>query len=198
MTSYHGHCRTNSRGTNLWSFGLRQEVRNPKNAWDPSTGPLLIIWATHHHWDMYMPLSPTPILLKWISHLSTWEVRAGRRITNYLEMPLPVRPYWTPPPFDLDEYKDSFEIWEHRWNLFLAISTIDTALRGTSATEIPGNCASDLPFQSHVGFGPVIGLSPTQLQDPKSIIERLRSRCNAGRNCCVWRKTFAQWTQRSN
>ncbi len=40
----------------------------------------------------------------------------------------PFRPYGSPPAFDLDEYKDSFEIWEAQWEIFLELSTINTVL----------------------------------------------------------------------
>jgi hypothetical protein len=40
----------------------------------------------------------------------------------------PFRPYGTPPPFDMDDYKDSFEIWHAQWDIFLELSTINTAL----------------------------------------------------------------------
>ena len=38
------------------------------------------------------------------------------------------KPYGSPPPFDLEAERDSFPIWEERWNIFLALSTIDEAL----------------------------------------------------------------------
>ena len=38
------------------------------------------------------------------------------------------KPYGTPPHFDLDEYKDSFELWHKKWTIFLSLSTIDSAL----------------------------------------------------------------------
>jgi hypothetical protein len=38
------------------------------------------------------------------------------------------KPYGKPPPFDLDEYKDSFELWHKKWTIFLSLSTIDSAL----------------------------------------------------------------------
>ncbi|EFX78798.1 hypothetical protein DAPPUDRAFT_245595 [Daphnia pulex] len=40
----------------------------------------------------------------------------------------PFRPYDTAPPFDMDDYKDSFEIWHAQWDIFLELSTINTAL----------------------------------------------------------------------
>ena len=36
------------------------------------------------------------------------------------------KPYGKPPPFDFDEYHDSFELWEMKWQVFLTLLTIDT------------------------------------------------------------------------
>jgi hypothetical protein len=36
--------------------------------------------------------------------------------------------YGSPPRFDLDEYKDSFELWHQQWMIFLTLSTIDSVL----------------------------------------------------------------------
>ncbi|KAI9557223.1 hypothetical protein GHT06_017045 [Daphnia sinensis] len=41
-----------------------------------------------------------------------------------------------------------------------------------------------------------MGLSDIELGDPDIIIGKLRERCNAGRNCHVWRQQFAHRTQR--
>lgn len=38
------------------------------------------------------------------------------------------KPYGTPPLFDFDEFKDTFDSWEGRWKVVLALSTIDSAL----------------------------------------------------------------------
>jgi hypothetical protein len=38
------------------------------------------------------------------------------------------KPYGSPPRFNLDEFKDTFELWHCQWKIFLALSTIDTVL----------------------------------------------------------------------
>ena len=35
------------------------------------------------------------------------------------------KPYGKAPPFDLDEYNDSFELWHKKWTIFLSLSTTD-------------------------------------------------------------------------
>ncbi|KRZ02695.1 hypothetical protein T11_10199 [Trichinella zimbabwensis] len=47
----------------------------------------------------------------------------------------PFKPYCSLHPFDLDEYKGSFDIWLKKWNLFLALSTIDSALHEEERDE---------------------------------------------------------------
>ena len=108
------------------------------------------------------------------------------------------RPYGTRPPFDLDDYKDSFDLWEHQWINFLELSTIDTALdeglRPKYKASMLKSCLS-----KHTLFAVLSsGLTSAQLQDPKKIIETLRNRCNAGRNRHLWRAKFVQRTQRPN
>ena len=43
-----------------------------------------------------------------------------------------------------------------------------------------------------------MGLSPTDLVDADVIIKKLQERCNAGRNCHVWRQQFASRVQRDS
>ena len=51
----------------------------------------------------------------------------------------PFRPYGTPPPFDMDDYKDSFEIWHAQWDIFLELSTINAdAIDATVASVAVG------------------------------------------------------------
>ena len=38
------------------------------------------------------------------------------------------KPFGSPPPFDFDDYKDTFDIWKEKWSIFINLSTIDTAL----------------------------------------------------------------------
>ena len=39
-----------------------------------------------------------------------------------------VKPYGSPPPFDLDAEQDKFSVWLERWNIFIVLSTIDEVL----------------------------------------------------------------------
>ena len=106
------------------------------------------------------------------------------------------KPYGTPPPFNFDEFKDTFDIWKRKWNIFLALSTVDSAL---PEAERPKHKAQTL-LSSTTTLQAVLsmGLTETQLENSKEIIMTLRNRCNAGRNCHVWRHRFASSTQREN
>ena len=48
--------------------------------------------------------------------------------TRYRTMAQSFQPYSTPPPFDLDDYRDTFETWELQWKFFLQLSNIDTGV----------------------------------------------------------------------
>ena len=43
-----------------------------------------------------------------------------------------------------------------------------------------------------------MGLTETQLDDNEEVIKAMRNRCNARRNCHVWRHKFASSMQRQN
>ena len=105
-------------------------------------------------------------------------------------------PYGTPPPFDFDEYKDSFELWQRQWSIFMALSTINTSLpqadRSLYTANILLSCLSKPTLRAICSMG----LSDIELGDPDIIIGKLRERCHAGRNCHVWRQQFAHRTQR--
>ncbi len=107
----------------------------------------------------------------------------------------PFKPHGTPPPFDLDEYKDSFELWSKKWQIFLTLSTIDSALeedaRPTYKAHTLLSCLSDSTLQAVL----TMGLTEAQLDDHEVIIEKLRQRCNAERNRHVWRQQFASKKQ---
>jgi len=101
------------------------------------------------------------------------------------------KPYGKAPPFDLDEYKDSFELWHKKWTIFLSLSTIDSALdaahRDLYKAHTLLSCLSTDTLQAVLSMG----LTDAQLDDHTVIIDHLRSRCNAGRNRHVWRQQFA-------
>jgi hypothetical protein len=108
------------------------------------------------------------------------------------------KPYGSPPRFDLDEFKDSFELWHAQWKIFLALSTIDTVLEADERPEYKTNvlllCLSKETLQAVLSMG----LDEDDLEDHEVIIQQLRDRCNAGRNRHVWRQQFAMKKQRAN
>ena len=65
--------------------------------------------------------------------LNTAWVTENFQLANRMTMAF--RPYGSPPPFDLDEYKDSFESWEIQWNLFIQLSNIDICIETTAQAK---------------------------------------------------------------
>lgn len=108
------------------------------------------------------------------------------------------KPYGKPPPFDLDEFKDTFELWEAQWQIFLDLSTIDTALDQADRPKYKANLLKSSMSKATLAAILSSGLSAAELIDPVAIIAKLRERCNAGRNHHVWRHTFALRKQREN
>ncbi|KZS02854.1 Uncharacterized protein APZ42_034560 [Daphnia magna] len=108
----------------------------------------------------------------------------------------PFRPFGTPPPFDMDDYKDSFEIWQAQWKIFLELSTIDTALDAAERPRYKANVLKSCMSKSTLTALLTFGMSAADLQDPVAIITALKDRCNAGRNCHVWRQQFSSRVQR--
>ena len=105
--------------------------------------------------------------------------------------PRAFKPYGSPPPFDLEAERDSFAVWEERWKIFLALSTIDEVLDAAARPAYKTNqlksCLSTTTLQAVLSAG----LTAAQLGDHDEIINLLRTRCNAGRNRHVWRHQFA-------
>jgi hypothetical protein len=103
----------------------------------------------------------------------------------------PLKPNGSPPLFDFDEYKDSFELWQRQRIIFLPLSSIDTALPKVDCVSYKANfllsCLSKPILQAIC----TMGLSNVQLCDPDDIIDILRERWNAGRNCHVCRQQLA-------
>jgi hypothetical protein len=81
------------------------------------------------------------------------------------------KPYGTPPPFDLDEYKDSFELWHKKWTIFLSLSTIDSALdaahRDLYKAHTLLSCLSTDTLQAVLSMG----LIDAQLDDHTVVID---------------------------
>ena len=78
----------------------------------------------------------------------------------------------------------------------MALSTINTSLpqadRSSYTANILLSCLSKPTLRAICSMG----LSDIELDDPDIIIGKLCERCNAGRNCHVWRHQFAHRTQR--
>jgi hypothetical protein len=110
--------------------------------------------------------------------------------------PRAFKPYGSPPPFDLEAEKDSFDTWVRRWEIFLALSTIDevldAGLRPAYKTNLLLSCFSIQTLQTVLSAG----LSQAQLADHDQITGMLRTRCNAGKNRHIWRHQMALCTQR--
>ena len=100
----------------------------------------------------------------------------------------PFKPYGTPPPFDLDNYKDTFELWHKRWKLFLALSTIDTALEEDERAVYKAQTLLTSLSEPTLHAVLSMGLTDAQLDDHEFIIKKLKEQCNAGRNRHVWRQ----------
>ncbi|XP_045025183.1 uncharacterized protein LOC123469907 [Daphnia magna] len=101
------------------------------------------------------------------------------------------KPYGKPPPFDLEEYKDSFDLWHKKWTIFLSLSTIDSALdageRAVYKAHTLLSCLSTDTLQAVLSMG----LTDTHLDNHTVVIDHLRARCNASRNRHVWRQQFS-------
>ena len=114
------------------------------------------------------------------------------------EMAQQFKPFGTPPAFDIEEYRDSFDIWQKKWEIFITLSTINTALpqadRKLYKAHTLLSCFSTATLQAVLSMG----LTEDELRDDDAVIKKLKERCNAGRNSHVWRQKFAQCKQREN
>lgn len=107
------------------------------------------------------------------------------------------KPYGKPQSFEFDEYKELFELWHKKWEIFLSLSTINTALDAAGCDLYKAHtllsCLSSDTHQAVLS----INLTDVQLNDHTVVINHLRARCNAGRNRHVWRQQFASKKQGS-
>lgn len=83
------------------------------------------------------------------------------------------KPYGKPPPFDLEEYKDFFDLWHKKWTIFLSMSTIDSALdageRAVYKAHTLLSCLSTDTLQAVLSMG----LTNTQLDNHTVFIDHL-------------------------
>ncbi len=86
----------------------------------------------------------------------------------------PFRPYGTAPPFDMDDYKDSFEIWEAQWDIFLELSTINTALDAADQPRYKANVLKSCMSKSTLMALLTSGMSTTtlKLDDAQDVASR--------------------------
>ncbi len=103
----------------------------------------------------------------------------------------PFKPFGSPPSFDFDEYKDSFEVWLKQWEIFLALSTIDTALPEAQRPAYKTNTLLSCFSRQTLATVLNMGLTAQELANHTAIIAALRDRCNSGRNKHVWRHQFS-------
>ena len=107
------------------------------------------------------------------------------------------KPYGTAPEFDLDDYKDTFEIWKEQWEIYLALSTISTGITDADARkEYTANVLKSRLSKATLQVVLRSGLTAEQLKDPGAIITLLQTRCNAGKNDHIWRQQFQSRRQR--
>lgn len=107
------------------------------------------------------------------------------------------KPYGTAPEFDLDEYKDSFEIWKEQWEIYLSLSTINTCITDDDQRrEYTANVLKSRLSKATLQVVLRSGLTSNQLKDPAAIITLLQTRCNAGKNDHIWRQQFQSRQQR--
>jgi hypothetical protein len=71
--------------------------------------------------------------------------------------PRAFKPYGSPPPFDLEAERDFFAVWEERWKIFLALSTIDEVLDAAARPAYKTNqlksCLSTTTLQAVLSAG---------------------------------------------
>ena len=106
------------------------------------------------------------------------------------------KPHGQAPPFDIEERKDSFDVWETQWKIFVDLSTIKDLVplpqQPKYLATVLLSCMSPNTLKAVVNAG----LGGTAMEDVAQIIEYLRERCNAGKNKRVWRQQFKSCTQR--
>jgi hypothetical protein len=122
--------------------------------------------------------------------MTSIEVEAATGAVNAL-MIKPVnsfKPHGQAPPFEMEERKDSFDVWENQWKIFIDLSTIKDLVPGPQQPKYMAalllSCMSPNTLKTVVNAG----LGATAMEDVTQIIEYLRERCNAGKNKRVWRQ----------
>jgi len=130
--------------------------------------------------------------------MTSIEVEAATGAVNAL-MIKPVnsfKPHGQAPPFEMEERKDSFDVWETQWKIFIDLSTIKDLVPGPQQPKYMAilllSCMSPNMLKTVVNAG----LGATVMEDVTKIIEYLIERCNAGKNKRIWRQQIKSCTQR--
>jgi hypothetical protein len=106
------------------------------------------------------------------------------------------KPNSQPTPLDIEADKETFGIWETRWNLYIKLSTIIQPASGREeykATQLLA-CMSPNTLSTVINAR----LGDAAMKDSSIIIKYLKDLCNAGKNKHVWRTQFDSCDQRQN
>ena len=102
----------------------------------------------------------------------------------------PFKPNGTAPPFDLEEYRDTFSVWKMNWDVFIRLSNIDEVLEQARRAQYKADVLISCLSQTMLHTVMSMGLTDADLRNPTTIITKLEERCKAGRNEHVWRYQF--------
>lgn len=98
--------------------------------------------------------------------------------------PRAFKSYGSPTPFDLDAERDSFAVLEGRWNIFLALSTIDEVLDVAARPAYKTDQLKSCLFTATLQF-PLCFQLPNQSADNwLCSLRDLRYNCDFGQDCC--------------
>ena len=123
---------------------------------------------------------------------------AVQAVNALMTKPKPFKHQGQAPTFDLEADRDSFNLWKTRWNLFIALSTIDEVIAPAAREKYKANLL--LSSVSPETLNAIVNarLDDAAMADSTQIIKHLEERCNAGKNKHVWRHQFNICAQRPN
>ena len=106
-----------------------------------------------------------------------------------------LRLYGTPPLFDLDEFKDRFDVWERQWERFVQQFGVLEPAEGRRARMLSCfliSCLSKATLEVVLSSG----LTEKELNSHVHVVALLRQRCSAGQSRYVLRRRFFARRQR--
>ena len=115
--------------------------------------------------------------------MANTEVEAATAAVNALMIkPMkPFKPHGQAPPFDMEERKDSFDVWETQWKIFIELSTIKDLVPGPQQPKYMAilllSCMSPNTLKTVVNAG----FGATAMDDVTQIIDYLESDARPGR-----------------